>query len=269
MTNPIAVLGSGPSGLLSAYAASFSGREIAIFSNRGASRIGGAQYLHRSIPGLTPEKPDAMIEYRVEGDPFTYQAKAYEQGLIPPFVSFERVRDGMQVPAWNLRDLYDQMWDKLEKYVTHQVVTAEWIKENYPKFELIISSIPKPAICLEPEHHYFRKQTIRIYNECILERSGDNVIYYDGTKNKSWYRASNLFGTGSTEWGSHVKVPYPNLVNVDKPIGTNCDCWYDRTNLVQVGRFGRWLKGILTHHAFEDTFNNLGSRQLLDGKFMP
>jgi hypothetical protein len=87
----------------------------------------------------------------------------------------------------------------------------------------------------------------------------NNIIYYDGGSSHTWYRASNIFGVGSTEWGNHVTLPFPahEIVRVRKPVSTNCTCWGNNDHIMPVGRFGKWKKGELTHHAFEQVTERL------------
>lgn len=261
----IAILGSGPSGLLAAYAASFTDSPVTVISIGGKSRIGGAQFLHRSIPGVTDDDPDTVLTYRVEGSAGGYQAKAYPPDTVPPFVSFDDVHDGLTVPAWNLRGIYTKLWDLSHEHINEMRVQARDLEELLGSFELVISTIPKPALCCQPLQHHFKRQRIKILNTCILNNPEENTIYYDGTGDHSWYRASYLFGTGSTEWSATAKLPYGDLVTVAKPISTNCDCWSIASdNLLFAGRFGKWTKGVLTHHAFEDAIAKLGVLGLLN-----
>jgi len=273
MTKPIAVLGCGPAGLLAAWAAYTRGHEVHVFSIKVKSPIGGAQYLHRAISGLTHLAPDSTITHVVHGDAGGYQAKAYGTGAQPAFVSFDHVADDMPQPAWNLRAVYDQLWDFFGDQIYNEPVDGTWVEANRRKFKMIVSSVPKRALCrtLDPSirmqgvptqvTHQFSTQQIQILNRCLPggPEGPDNTLYYDGSDAVSWYRASKIFGTGSTEWGSAVQLPFPSqdVVKVWKPVATNCDCDKRIRNLMCVGRFGKWQKGELTHHAYENVMERL------------
>jgi hypothetical protein len=109
-----------------------------------------------------------------------------------------------------------------------------------------------------PHPHVFVSQKIRIVNKAMTEE--EDVILYSGSKDQSWYRTSNLFGVGSTEWGESAKslqLPHSDVVVAKKPIRTDCKCFDGR--VMFSGRFGAWRKGVLTHHAFIDTWKVLDS----------
>jgi hypothetical protein len=271
MMKPIAVVGSGPAGMSAALALRLAGVPFAIFSNTDQpSRIGGAQFLHHPLPLVCNEKHDFPIRYTLVGNHQEYQRKVYGDEDVP-FVSMSRVTDGEVVPAWSLQSAYEKMFEENGKDINLQVVDArlldEWIASEL--FTAIIVSCPKPMVCrahagLTQLPHTFVSQPIRIMNESVLGEGYDNTIIYDGTPNVSWYRTSRINGTGSTEWGSGApaKMPYKNLITVNKPMRTNCSCYgrEAQTGFPQVlfvGRFGTWRKGELVHDAFDNTLGLL------------
>lgn len=261
---PIAVLGAGPAGLLAAHAVGLAGQPIVIFSVGGKSRLGGAQFLHSDIPELTPKEPDAVVTYVVKGSHFVYQQKAYGSGAQPSFVSFSNVKDGQQQPAWNLQKMYDELWRRFEPNINEVVVDAEWIQENHKEFALVISSVPRPSLCSNEQHRWTRQEIIIDPRPIGLP---DMTVYYDGTSDHSWYRSSNLWGCGGREWGTRaaMQLPYDQegFVSASKPLDTNCNCLGDINNLVRIGRYGRWEKGVLVHDGFERTIKQLHARKLL------
>lgn len=262
MKKPLtAVLGCGPSGLLSAYALESHGVPFAIFSKKDKSIIGGAQFSHIGIPGIHDDlTPEVMLTYKVDGDPETYQDKVYGERDVE-FVSHSKQKDGTQVPAWNLIKMYDKLWDLYEDRIINTELDATRVSNLAKGFELTISSVHATRICwgrFDPEvHHTFSSQTVRLYNEAIDPSLADNTIWYDGTMDHSWYRMSKIFGVGSTEWS--IKAPLPPLEgkfkSVDKPLSTNCDCHQDR--VLRVGRFGAWKKGLLTYHSYNAVVDHL------------
>lgn len=258
MDKPIAILGCGPSGLLAAHAAStVSKLPIALFSDRPEpSRLGGAQFLHKPIPGLTPSLPDARIRYVVRGTAEGYARKIYG-GVKPPFVSFDPSKDGTFQDAWNLIKTYEKLWEAFGHHVNDQLIDDEWIKGMEEDFSMIISSIPKFAICANPIH-VFTNSEIHIYNG-LVEEFPDNTIVYDGTEERSWGRSSLLFGNPGTEWGSEVKMPFPDKAIARKPLMTTCDC---HPEIVKVGRFGTWRKGVLVNDAYQTTIEAIQERGL-------
>jgi hypothetical protein len=235
------------------------------------SPIGGAQFSHIPIPGIHEyDDPDAKLTYRVTGDGETYHEKVY--GKLPvPFVSFDKVTDGQVVGAWNLRHMYDKLWEMYSGKIVNVEIDPRLAGGFTTGFDLVVSSVPLKAICTttlydHPQQgpmHWFRDQVVRIYNEAIDPNLPDNTIWYNGEEVNSWYRMSLIFGTGSTEWGMHGRVPpLPGLVTVNKPIETNCDCYTEDLSagvpsIVRVGRYGTWSKGILSFHGYNETVDIL------------
>jgi len=258
----VAVLGCGPSGLLAAYALEQYSLPYAIFSKPFKSPLGGAQYSHVAIPGLHDQnEPEVMLTYKVDGDAETYHAKVYGDQVVP-FVSFDNVSDGKQVPAWNLHKMYDTLWDMLEGKVNRLDIDPLRVEQMVAGFDLVISSIHLPAVCrasVDPAvGHGFKSQTVRIYNSALDENLSDNTIWYEGTRDHSYYRMSKIFGVGSTEWGANAPLPPlgDGVRTVNKPIWTDCDC-FEGSNFLKVGRFGTWQKGILTYHAYNAVIDKL------------
>lgn len=268
---PVAILGVGPAGLMAAQAVALSGRPVALFGQPNSdgtaikrSVLGGAQFLHQPIPGINDEdEPDAVIRFHLAGGVGVYRKKIYGDANVP-FVSMEFLHEGLEQPAWNLKATYDKLWELLgvDSIGNVQVINSEWLDDAMRGgwFDFVISTIPAPALCRIPQAedaafrppHLFVGQEIQITNESMMGH--DNTIYYDGTIEHSWYRTSNLFGHGSTEYGAHVRTPMETF-RVTKPIRTNCDCYGD--SILRAGRYGTWTKGVLTHHAFTDAIKAL------------
>ncbi len=247
---PIAILGCGPAGLLAAHAAALASKKFVILSKPGKSELGGAQFLHRSITGLTLERP---IEVMVvtEGTAAVYRAKVYGSNERVPFVSFPAERSQM-IPAWNLRQTYDTLWEMYKGFIQEAEVSAVWLHDNERRFRQVISTVPARAICksnsgMISEMHMFESQGIWIYPEALNANIPENTIWYDGTLDRSWYRQSHLFGVGGTEYPIKVSPPVQPLIHGRKPIWNNCNCF---PKVVRLGRFGQWKKGVLTHDAF-------------------
>lgn len=256
---PIAILGCGPSGLLAAWAATLANRPFVILSNPRKSGLGGAQYLHKPITGLTDPETAHMVTYRMVGDPMVYFEKAY--GMPLHHFDADWWKPENQEPAWNLMAYYDQLWDLFSPFIEPIEITHAWVTQEMKLgyFDMIVSTIPLHAICDPMVPHFFNRASIRIKPEFINPNIPDNEIWYDGTPDYSWYRQSNVFGHGNTEWGPNApeKLPYPNLIKGSKPVSTNCNCW---PTIVKVGRYGRWAKSEHTHDAFQHAAEALAER---------
>jgi len=252
----VAIIGCGPAGLLTAWAALESRAAVTIFSEHDKmSVLGGAQYLHMAIPGITQQEPEATIQYIYRGDADTYRHKVYGQTRVP-FVSFGVKREDQD--AWSLRDAYERLWLTFSATHLNEVRAGpDWLDDIKSDFHHVFSTVPLKFICRSPWLHQFHTQDIYISTDPdVHDYVPDNTIIWDGTWLRSWYRTSNLFGVHGTEWSGRTKPPYPELITDRKPISTSCNCW-DDTNVVLVGRRGEWRKGVLTHHAY------LKARELL------
>lgn len=268
----VAILGTGPAGLMAAHAASLTGAMVHIFSMGGSngptkSRIGGAQFLHQPMPIINePLSPDGTIKYLTAGTIEGYRQKVYGDADVP-FVSMERLPVDGATDAWSLSATYDTLWDLYcgGNAINVVNISPEWLIELLENigFDLVVSTIPKTSLCLAhaglvPDTHTFVSQRIRIanVNSMMFE---DNTMVYDGTKDVSWYRASKIFGVCTKEWGEGAPavLPYEDVVVAKKPIRTDCVCFADK--VLFTGRHGAWRKGVLTHDAFKDTWKALTS----------
>lgn len=253
----IGILGCGPAGLLAAHAAALAGFSPAVLSKKAPSYIGGAQYMHGPIPFVTPTEAEGEVSFHMMGTEEGYAEKVYGQGAnLPGTTSFTEFDDNPVRPAWDLRAMYRRLWSLYENRVIDVgALTPSGLNEivDSGDFDLVVSTIPLKALCWtgqpieEPVFHWFHEQKVLVSPK-PLHGEADNVIVYDGTDERSWYRSSRVFGEGGTEWSTHVaRPPLPGLAEVSKPIRTNCDCWPD---VIKLGRYGQWSKGVLVHHAF-------------------
>ena len=121
--------------------------------------------------------------------------------------------------------------------------------------------MPAPATCYARDRHTFASQEIWASGDapgtgkyCPILAAEPWTVVCDGTKERGWYRASNIFHHRTAEWPIHNKPPISNLSVVKKPIRTNCDCFEGiegYPSFLRVGRYGEWRKGVLSHHAYE------------------
>ncbi|MBK8246368.1 MAG: hypothetical protein IPK85_03075 [Gemmatimonadetes bacterium] len=163
----IAILGCGPSGLVAAHAASRLkiDKRVCVFSRKERSPIYGAQYLHQPIPGtmsghgIDPE----IIRYIMQGEPESYLRKVYADawdGTIN-----DDLRDQAHV-AWDLRSTYDELWFRYESLVIDYDIPRRpdgiesCLNPLFESFDLVVNTIPRPVLCLQPRQHQFRSVDI-------------------------------------------------------------------------------------------------------------
>lgn len=247
MANNVTVLGCGPAGLLAAHAATQMGRDVMICSVKKKSVIGGAQYLHRPIPGVTVRSEGVKATFIHHGDRAGYAARVYGDPQAP--TSWEDFNPG-EVLVWNMRDAYDRLWARFQSEIVDCPVTAEFLINGLLRASQtpVLSTIPAKAICPDPDNWTWKSQDVWIdYGQGAIPEAGDMEIVYNGaTGMGEWYRASSLFGWSGLEFSQ----PRPEALHITKPLSTT---WPGLTGVYGLGRYGRWTKRQLIHNAYEDT----------------
>jgi len=247
----VAVLGCGPAGLLAAYAAECEGAVVEIFSKPMRSKIHGAQFLHEEIDGI--KVPSTEVNFQFLGTPEMYAKKIY--GPIADMVQTSWGKYEGSITAYSMNHLYAQLWGTYQKRINR----VEYISKDFinavedQNYDLLVSTIPAPALCLDPDEHFFDSQKFWIFDvpEDGMPRVGGNQITYNGDWGTPWYRSSRLFGKSYIEFGDNSIHP-DNCYPASKIIHTNCDC---RKNWIKTGRFGAWKRGVLVHDAYWEVKN--------------
>jgi len=184
---------------------------------------------------------------------------------------------------WDLRHTYKVLWREFHHTIIDHAVNQRLLHNLSDSFDMTFSSIPAPALCeyqdipgeIAVREHEFNYQNVWIdslwYGPGLDDdpfKFGDyqNLVICNGKKiyvgNKAqtgWYRTSLIYGNANTEWSSQAAIPdrinVPGKIfNVRKPINTTCNCW---PSIVRAGRYGKWTKGVLTHHAFQEAMDIL------------
>jgi hypothetical protein len=234
----------------------------------------GAQYLHTPIPGLTDGQEPVKISYKLLGSVEDYRRKVY--GKRPIEVSPESLEGEHE--AWDIRRAYHRAWQMYgQDVVPIPDITPEFLgllrwrrggPEVQPanvlqvgRYDLILSTIPANRLCYHQDEHSFPSQIVWAIGDapergifCPIRSAPDNTVICSGERDTGWYRVSNVFGYFTAEWPEGKRPPISNVAPVEKPIGTDCDCfltcWKD-TRFIRAGRYGPWTKGYLSHHAYE------------------
>lgn len=259
--NPIrvAVLGCGPAGLFAAHAAVMAEAEVTIFSKARKSFMRGAQYLHRPIPGLSGDPFE--VTYELWGTVDGYRTKVY--GDMGDVLVSPETLVGV-APAWDIREAYDKAWE----LYGHLVVDVDfasgeaWIDNMVKEYDLVVSTIPAPVLCSNPDHKFYSQKVwvtegLKRPMEMGFQVAGtgvmrDNLVVCSGDPDDWWYRQSRIHGWENTEF-PHNQRPAGGehkVHEVEKPLRHTCTC---HPEVVRMGRYGAWRKGVLSHEAFEDT----------------
>jgi hypothetical protein len=111
----VGIFGCGPAGLFAAQAVQDMGHQPVIISKKIKSKIYGAQFLHKPIPGLVNPKPQGYIKTYRLGTAAGYAERVYGNGT--ELTSWDRVPVD-PVKAWDLREAYDRAWEKFEGQIS-------------------------------------------------------------------------------------------------------------------------------------------------------
>lgn len=238
---------------MAAHAAAMLDHDVVIASKKRKSEMFGAQYLHAPIPVMTKGDP-VEVDYILEGTPDQYREKVYGKTsrveVSPESLSANHL-------AWDIRQTYDSLWRTYGSFVQNIDLSPRGEVDDMLKHlnaDRVISSIPAPFLCKNDNHSFYSEEVWSIGDApergvfCPVQVK-DNTIICDGTGDVAWYRASNVFGYHTAEWPHRRKPPVESVALVTKPLRTDCDCY---PNIMRVGRYGRWQKGVLSHEAFED-----------------
>jgi hypothetical protein len=263
----VAVLGCGPAGLMAAHGAIVAGADdVRIISRKRKSELFGTQYLHAPIPGMT-ERPAVRVDYLLHGSVEEYRTKVYGDdwhGKASP-EDLDEEHD-----AWDIRQTYNTLWETYSDYIIDQQMDRGWVAHFLDidargnlGFDLIISSVPRPLTCVEG--HVFPSAVIWAMGDApergqfvpMRDSVAPNTVICSGERDVSWYRLSKVFGYASVEWPGRVQPPFEGVARVEKPLRTNCDCHAQRDDIMFVGRYGQWEKGVLSHNAFFGAFNKV------------
>jgi hypothetical protein len=265
----IVVLGCGPAGLAAAHAAALSDKngDIRILSKPRKSFMKGAQYLHQPLPLVGSQIP-FDIDYRlVGGTTEDYAKKVYGAARVRAEETSVAVLQGVH-PAWDIRSAYDDLWALYGPYVapweaSHQAlaqIKADW------KPDVVISSVPAPLLCAVPDEHAFTAEQIWSTDAAMHtgfwdERADEDAVVCNAGPSPAWYRSAIIHGWGTTEWPARVRPPLSgdHLWNVTKPIDNTCTCW---PQILRVGRYGCWKKGVLVHDAFFSAYKTTQNYQM-------
>lgn len=249
----VAILGCGPAGLFAAHAFAELGWTISIFSKKRRSEMFGAQYLHMPIPGLSLAPPQT-VTYKIMGTEQQYADKVYGGKLSARQVSPAYLNGEQR--AWDIREAYYRGWEYYASLITSMAIDSSSIHSLMQSFDMVVSSIPAREICgdMTGKHEFYSEDVWAVGDApergifCPISVPPWEV-HCNGEENPRWYRASNVFGYKTCEWPGEKAPPVQDIAKVIKPISSSCDCWGGK-NLLRVGRYGTWRKGVLSHEAY-------------------
>jgi hypothetical protein len=142
---------------------------------------------------------------------------------------------------------YDRLWERYQDRIADQHVTSELVSDLVSSGFEVVSTLPKPSICYNPNHTFdSRPYWIRTLTVPAADRHRD-IVVYNGYKEDAWYRWSILSGICSIEF----TTPQLGTKQGLKVIDNDCDCW--DPHVVPAGRWATWRHGVLLHDAYKTT----------------
>jgi hypothetical protein len=190
-----------------------------------------------------------------------YAMKAY--GEPRATASWEVFTEAAVKPAWPLTEAYDMLWNLYSDLVQEAVIYRDDIDGLSSEADLVFNSIPAKPLCTDDEHRFEAQDVVFTREEII---GVDNLIVYNGRMTEDWYRASRLFGHSTVEYAIHGpgssvydKARRTDAVSGYKPVRTNCNCHSEHPNVIRIGRYGRWKRGVLVNHAYYEALERVAN----------
>ncbi len=194
------------------------------------------------------------------GDIRNYLARIYG----PDFIDDPSDTLEGEVFVYDIRQTYDILWDEFSPSVVDLPLGPHSVDAITRQYDLVISTIPANALCVDPSHKF-----IASYIWVAGETTDGGVKFNWGIDNNkiirngatdagTWTRASKTFNVMTVEWPDGDEAPMPTAARVPKPVTNTCDCWPE---VVRLGRFGRWDRNALVHHAFDETIGAINHRR--------
>lgn len=243
-----AILGCGPAGLISAWSAERVGLTPTIYSIKARSPMPGAQFLHEPIPGISRGEDEHKIKFIKNGTREGYAQKVYGSRDAP--CSWDAYPEGERV-GWDLADAYARLWDLYEGRVVNGSLTPRALDFIERSYDIVFSSIPAQHLCVNPNHQW---RSAKVWIRSWRIAGGTNFVEYNGEPIKGYYRSSVIGDWASMEFGHPPAALGAPARPGWKPLGTNCDC---RPSIRRIGRFGKWEKGVLLHHVWDQVEEEL------------
>ena len=255
----VAVLGAGPTGLVAAHTAQRLGAHVTIITKEDKpSFISGAQVLHKPISGLKINQDSFDVRYHKTGSRAGYALKVYGSATAP--CSWDLYPEGT-LTSWPLRETYSHLWRELYMNMLFTELDPDMVEVLSEQFDLVFSSLPLPAIVQPPNYDLFTYQNVWIVQEERMPlKNNDHWIHYLGDMDSEPYRTSLINGYYGVEY-SHQPEERQDAVHVRKPLtvqgGDSARSELVPENVKLIGRYGKWQKGVLVHHAERDVEQEL------------
>jgi hypothetical protein len=250
----IGIIGSGPSGLMAAWACIQSGQDFEILTNTYQKPFAkGFQYLHErcDLPLINYGLTKIYVPKNLLPEDFSrvYSEKIYSVSDI------SRVNktyfDSSIDDCYNLSDALTYIWDLVYPNVTECKITCfnDIINLN-SKYEFVFSTVPLDQFF---ECKYSTTYVATRQNDTKSEMN--NFVIFNANKFDNIVRYGNLFGTIFSETltsTSRYSLPVKKVVgSVELPSGLP-------ENIIFTGRYGSWNKQVLVTDVYKEVLSTIG-----------
>jgi hypothetical protein len=252
----VAVLGTSMSGFMAAHAATefcktkgFDVPEVVLYGPSQKYRPAGARFYERKVPGIDVEA--FMVKCEVAGSFDDYANK-----IEGPITIYNKPRPDFL--AYDYHTAYSVLFDKFKDHIVPQLFNRESL-ETYPwfDFDFVINTMPRPTFYHPDEMGMFAASRQWRMDESIDDETmsyrthggvSNNHMIFDGTKQSSFYRISQLFTLMTVEWAYTHKPPIAGAYLEILPLGIARDAaltnitegWHGTRALVHAGPMARW-----------------------------
>jgi hypothetical protein len=250
----IAIVGSGPSGMLAAHGASNCGHYVDIFDRDPdqSRRNSGVFFLHEDCDlALEPLTIRQVVlgNYGMTSDQMAqaYGQKVYGQLGIQKLSIMTAMRKPV-ITGFSSGPAIQRLWDLYGNQVQVQsfskLIELDDLLKEYDK---IISTIP--AYIWFPSFTFNNREVFIRHSEAPKH---ENFVFYTVNHHTPWYRCSAIDGTFTMEYDYGVETEEKSgygLRKVTKVIGKAE--LPEIPNVLFTGRFGCWDKSFLSHRVYD------------------
>ena len=242
----IAILGSGISGLMTAWACITRGRQFVIYTkNPEKPKTFGLEYLHEpcDLAGLRSDKLEKIfVPFCLDREEFSkrYSFKVYGDNSVPRSRSVEYFVDET---IYSMPDAIDVIWPLVAGNIVEEHIRDFNDIENIIKFhkdvDLVLSTIPLSNFkaVIEKDAYVDISKTDYSKNFCI----------YNARDNTPVYRSGVIFGQSFAE---SVLALSKDSILIHKIFGS---VELPKINKVKfIGRYGKHDKSVLAHDVYHE-----------------
>lgn len=241
----IAIIGSGISGLMVAWACEQSSVGYAVYTDKVVKpKVAGFMYLHDAC-GMPLQQYELTQRIVPEGVDISDAAKFYSMRIYGTEMignSLPSIAENPVVKIWNMTEAVDHIWEHIEGKVKRKTFRdLDHILDFSEDYDLVFSTVPLDKMD--------KRCGVYFYNECYVETKLESkctrnwVEYNGGDEHLRPHRWGCLFGHSFSESNSK-----PGKIMKKVAFGKNYPDVPE--NVILCGRYGAWDKTILVDDVY-------------------